>query len=105
MPDYIPPLASMVSHDSVPRKFDYALIIAYLPKGICIVGLQLGKILTPKINDFNLVDSKNYGILAPHKYLTKTTGNNSKIIPHPWNMDIVRSTILNVTKIPLFEKH
>jgi hypothetical protein len=32
--DYIPPLAGVVSHDSVPRDFEYTLIIAYLPKGI-----------------------------------------------------------------------
>jgi hypothetical protein len=42
LPDYILPLAGAVSHDSVPRDFDYTLITAYLPKGICAVGLQLG---------------------------------------------------------------
>jgi hypothetical protein len=34
LPDYIPPLAGVVSRDSVPRDFDYTLITAYLPKGI-----------------------------------------------------------------------
>jgi hypothetical protein len=58
-----------------------------------------------KINDFNLGDCKNYGMLAPHKYLTKTTGKKSKIIPQPWTMDITRSTILNVMKIPHFDRH
>jgi hypothetical protein len=46
LPDYIPPLAGAVSHDSVPRDFDYTLITAYLPKGIRAVGPQLGQILT-----------------------------------------------------------
>jgi hypothetical protein len=32
--EYIPPLAGVVSHDSVPRDFDYTIITAYLPKGI-----------------------------------------------------------------------
>jgi hypothetical protein len=58
-----------------------------------------------KISDYNLGDHKIYGKLSPYKYLTKTKGNNSKIIPHPWTMDIVRSTILNVMKIPHFGRH
>jgi hypothetical protein len=37
MPNYIPPLVDMVSHDSVPRDFDYTLTTAYLPKGIHVV--------------------------------------------------------------------
>jgi hypothetical protein len=37
-PDYIPPLAGVVSRDSIPHDFKYMLITAYLPKGICIVG-------------------------------------------------------------------
>jgi hypothetical protein len=35
LPDYIPPLTGMVNRDSVPRDFEYTLITAYLPKGIC----------------------------------------------------------------------
>jgi hypothetical protein len=105
LPDYIPPLAGVVSCDNVPRDFDYTLITAYLPKGIRIVGPQLERILTLKINDFNLGHCKNYGMLAPHKYLTKTMGKNSKIIPHSWTMDIARSTILNVMKLPHFDRH
>jgi hypothetical protein len=35
--DYIPPLASAVNRDSVPRDFDYTLIMACLQKGICVV--------------------------------------------------------------------
>ena len=34
LPDYIPPLVSVVSHDSVPRDFNYTLITMYLLKGI-----------------------------------------------------------------------
>jgi hypothetical protein len=37
LPDYILPLASMVSHDSVPRDFEYTMATAYLLKGIQIV--------------------------------------------------------------------
>jgi hypothetical protein len=102
LPDYIPPLAGAVSHDNIPRDFDYTLITAYLPKGIHVVGLQLERILMLKISDFNLGDHKNYGMLTPHKYLTKTMGKKSKIIPQPWTMDIARSTILNVMKLPHF---
>jgi hypothetical protein len=69
------------------------------------MGPQLGQIMTLKINEFNLGDFKNYGMLAPHKYLTKNKGNKFKIIPQPWNMDITRSTILNVMKIPHFGRH
>ena len=32
--DYIPPLADVVSRDSVPRYFEYTMVIAYLSKGI-----------------------------------------------------------------------
>jgi hypothetical protein len=34
LPDYIPTLAVVVSHDSVPRDFDYTVITTYLSKGI-----------------------------------------------------------------------
>jgi hypothetical protein len=37
LPNYIPPLAGAVIRDSVPRDFDYTMLIAYLPKGIHIV--------------------------------------------------------------------
>jgi hypothetical protein len=80
LPDYIPPLAGAISHNSVPRDFDYTLIIVYLSKGIRVVGLQLEQIMTLKISDFNLGCHKNYGMLAPHKYLTKTMEKKSKII-------------------------
>jgi hypothetical protein len=34
----IPPLVGVVSHESVPRDFDYTLITAYLSKGIRAAG-------------------------------------------------------------------
>jgi hypothetical protein len=40
LPDYIPPLVGAVSRDSALRDFDYTMVIAYLPKGICIVRAQ-----------------------------------------------------------------
>jgi len=79
--DYIPPLAGVVSHDSVPRDFDYTLVTAHLPKGICAVRTHQDKIATLKFSDFNLGDCKNYNMLPPYKYLTRFKGNNSKIIP------------------------
>ena len=80
LPDYIPPLAGVVSRDNVPRDFDYTVITAYLPKGIQAVRPQLERIPILKINDYNLRGCKSYGMLMPHKYLTKTKGNKSKII-------------------------
>jgi hypothetical protein len=105
LPDYIPPLAGAVSRDSVPRDFDYTLVTAYLPKGIRAVRTQQDKIATLKFNDFNLGDRKNHSMLAPHRYLTRTKGKNSKIIPQPWTMNLAQSTILNVMKIPHFGRH
>jgi hypothetical protein len=81
LPDYIPPLADAVSRDSVPRDFEYTMVTAYLPKGIRTVRAQQDKIAALKFNDFNLRDRKNHSMLAPYKYLTKTKGKNSKIIP------------------------
>jgi hypothetical protein len=40
--DYISPLNRMVNHYIIPQDFKYNLIIAYIPKGIYIVGTQLG---------------------------------------------------------------
>jgi hypothetical protein len=94
-----------VSRDSIPRDFNYTVITAYLPKGICAVRPQLERISTLKINDYNLGDHKNYGTLTPHKYLTRTKGKKLKIIPQPWTMDIARSTIPNLMKIPHFRRH
>jgi hypothetical protein len=105
LPDYIPPLAGVVSRDNIPRDFNYTLITVYLLKGIHTVGSYLGQILMLKINDLNLGYHKNYGMLTPRKSLTKTMGNKLNIIPQPWTMDIAISTILNVMKIPHFSRH
>jgi hypothetical protein len=87
--DYIPPLASVVNRDSVPRDFEYTVVTTYLPKGIHIVRVEQDKITALKFSDFNLGDRKIYGILAPYKYLTRTKGKNSKIIPQSWMMNLV----------------
>jgi hypothetical protein len=105
LPDYIPPLDGVVSHDSVPRDFEYTMVTAYLQKGICAVRVQQDKIATLKFSDFNLRDRKKYSMLAPYKYLTRTKGKNSKIIPKTWTMNLTQSTLLNVMKIPHFGRH
>jgi hypothetical protein len=81
LPDYIPPLVDTVSHDSVPRDFEYTLVTAYLTKGIRVVRAQQEKIATLKFNDFKLGECKNHSTLTPYKYLTRMKGKNSKIIP------------------------
>jgi hypothetical protein len=98
-------MAGIVIHDNIFRDFEYALITAYLPKGICIVGLQLGLIPDLNISHFNLGYRKNYMLLAPNRYLTKMTRKQSKIVPQPWIKGITRSTILNMMNIPHFERH
>jgi hypothetical protein len=103
--DYISPLAGVVSRDSVPRDFEYSMVTAYLPKGIHVVHAHQDKIAALKFSDFNLRYRKNYSMLAPYKYLTKTKGKNSKIIPQPWTMNLAQSTLLNVMKIPHFGRH
>lgn len=103
--DYILPMASAVNCDNVTRDFDYTLFTTYLPKGIRIGKPQPDNIMTLKINKFNLGDRKNFNILAPHRYLTRTKGKKSRIIPQPWTMDLVQSTILNMIKIPHFGRH
>jgi hypothetical protein len=54
--EYISPLVGVVNHDSIPRDFEYSVFTAYIPKGIRIVGSQLGQIPLLKHNDFNLGD-------------------------------------------------
>ena len=44
-------------------------------------------------------------MLAPHKYLTKTKGNNSKIVPQSWTQNLAQSMLLNLMKILHFERH
>jgi hypothetical protein len=102
---YLPPLSGAINHDNVPREFKYAVIIAYLPKGVRAVRADQDKLATLKFSDFNLEDWKAYNMLAPHKYLTRTKGKNSKIIPQPWTQNLAQSTLLNVMKIPHFGRH
>jgi hypothetical protein len=103
--DYILPLSSVVSRNNVPRDFDYTMVTAYLSKGIHAVRMQQDKITTLKFIYFNLGDCKNHSMLSPYKYLTRTKGKNSKIIPQPWTMNLVQSTLLNVMKIPHFGRN
>jgi hypothetical protein len=63
------------------------------------------KLAALKFCNFNLGDRKAYSMLSPHKYLMMTKGNNSKIVPQQWTMNLVQSTLLNVMKIPHFGKH
>jgi hypothetical protein len=105
LPDYIPPLADAVSHDSIPRDFDYIFVTVYLPKGIRAVRTQQDKFVTLKFRDFNLGDHKNHSMLTPHRCLNRTKGKNSKIIPQRWTMNLTQSTILNVMNIPHFGRH
>jgi hypothetical protein len=79
----------MASRDSVPRYFEYTMVTTYLPKGIHTVRAQQNKITALKFSDFNLGDRKNYNMLTPYKYLTRTKGKNSKIIPQLWTMNLV----------------
>jgi hypothetical protein len=63
------------------------------------------KLAALKFSDFNLGDRKTYNMLAPHKFLTRTKGNNSKIVPQSWTQNLAQSTLLNVMKIPHFGRH
>jgi hypothetical protein len=103
LPAYLPRLSDTISRDSVPRDFEYKLFTAYLPKGICTIHAE--KIPALKFSDFNLSDRKVYNMLAPHKYLTRTKGKNSKIIPQSWTHNLAQSTLLNIMNIPHFQRH
>jgi hypothetical protein len=81
------------------------MVTVYLPKGICTVRAEQDKITALKFSEFNLRDRKIYGMPTPYKYLTRTKGNNSKIIPQSWTMNLAQSTLLNVMKIPHFGRH
>jgi hypothetical protein len=105
LPTYIPPLSGVVNHDSIPRDFEYTLVTVYLLKGIHAVRANQDKIAVLKFSDFNLGDLKFYNMLASHKYLTKTKGKNSKIVPQQWTHNLAQSTLLNVMKIPHFGRH
>jgi hypothetical protein len=86
--DYILPLASAVTRDSVLRDFEYTMVTVYLMKGICTVRSQQDKIATLNFSEFNLRDRKNHSMLSMYKYLIKTKGKNSKIIPQLWTMNL-----------------
>ena len=105
LPKYIPPLSDTVNQDTVPRDFDYAVITAYLPKGVNVVHADQEKLTMLKFSDFNLGDHKVYSMLSLHKYLTITKGKNPKIVPQQWTHNLAQSTLLNVMKIPHFGRH
>jgi hypothetical protein len=105
LPTYIPPLSYDINRDSVPRDFEYALVTAYLSKGICTVHANQDKIAVLKFSDFNVGDQKVYNMLALHKYLTRTKGKNLKIVPYSWTHNLTQSTLLNVMKILHFRRH
>jgi hypothetical protein len=100
--DYILHLARTVNHNKIPWDFKYTLITAYILKGICVEGSQLGQIPTLKNNNFNLGDRKKYAMLTPHRYLMKMTGKKPHIVSQPWIKELTQSMILNVMKIPHF---
>jgi hypothetical protein len=75
LPTYLPPLSGDINRDSVPRDFDYDLVMTYLPKGIRTVQADQDKLVALKFSDFNLGDRKEYVMLSPNKYLMKTKGN------------------------------
>jgi hypothetical protein len=105
LPTYIPTLSGGINRDSLPKDFEYTLITAYLPKGVRTVRSNQDKLTTLKFSDFNLNDRKSYIMLSPHKYLTKTNGKNSNIVPQSWTQNLVQSTLLNVMKISHFGRH
>jgi hypothetical protein len=105
LPAYIPPLSGVINRDSVPRDFEYTLVTAYLSKGVCAVRADHDKIAALNFNDFNLGDIKVYSTLALYKYLTRTKGKSSKIVPQQWTMNLSQSTLLNVMNIPHFDRH
>ena len=76
LPVYIPPPSSAMNKDSMLRDFDYALVTAYLPKGIRVVRTDQDKIAALKFSYFKLGDRKAYSMLTSHKYLTRMKGKN-----------------------------
>jgi hypothetical protein len=105
LPAYIPPLSGEINRDSVPRDFEYTLVTAYLPKGIRTYHTDQDKVTALKFCDFNLGDHKVYNMLALYKYLMRTKGNNSKLIPQQWMMNLTHYNLLNVMKILHFGRH
>jgi hypothetical protein len=105
LPKYIPPLSGTMNRDTIPREFDYAVVIAYLLKGVHAVHADQEKLTALKFSDLNLGYRKVYSMLAPHKYLTISKGRNPKIVPQKWTHNLAQSTLLNVMKIPHFGRH
>jgi hypothetical protein len=85
---YIPPWSGAINRDIVPRDFKYTLVTTYLPKGVRTFHVNQYKIVALKFSDFNLGDRKVYNMLSPYKYLTRTKGKNSKIVPQQWTMNL-----------------
>jgi len=81
------------------------MITAYLSKGVRAFHVNQDKLAALKFSDFNLGDRKVYSMLAPHKYLMKMKGNNSKIFLQSWTQNLAESTFLNVMKILHFGRH
>ena len=44
-------------------------------------------------------------MLTPHRYLMKMAGKKPRIVPQPWIKELACSMILNVMKIPHFDRH
>jgi hypothetical protein len=105
LPAYIPPLSGDINRDSAPRDFEYTLVTTYLLKGVHTYRTYQDKVTVLKFCDFNLGDRKAYNMLAPYKYLTRNKGKNSKLIPQQWMMNLTHSTLLNVVKVPHFDRH
>jgi hypothetical protein len=70
-----------------------------------MVECQLRQIPLLKNIDFNLGDRKNYAMLAPHHYITKTIGKKPRLVSQPWIKGLAQSTVLNVMKILHFGHH
>jgi hypothetical protein len=105
LPNYIPHLSSDINRDSVPRDFEYTLVITYLPKGVRTYHSNQDKVTVLNFSNFNLGDRKVYSMVSLYKYLTRTKGKNLKLLPQQWMINLAQSTLLNVMKIPHFGKH
>jgi hypothetical protein len=105
LPAYITPLSGDINRDSVPRDFQYTLVTVYLPKAVHTYCTYQEKVTALKFCDFNLGDHKAYNMLTPYKYLTRNKGRNSKIVPQQWTMNLAQYTLLNIMKIPHFDRH
>jgi hypothetical protein len=81
------------------------MITVYLLKGIHTVSAQQENITALKFSEFNLRYHKKYNMLTPYKYLTRVEGKNLNIIPQPWTMNLVQSTLLNMMNILHFKRH